>query len=195
MSKKRDLIKQVEQADIEVSRKAAEVRDTPVVRALGAFGTMGDQEPMIAFVGGLGIAGLIRRDRKLLRAAGRALAAHLLSTLAKTMVKRSVDRTRPRLLVEEGRYERGKGERNEGAYNSFPSGHTAGAVAVARALARDYPETAWIGTAAAGTIAAVQVPRCNHFASDTVAGALIGLTAETMVSKTIDRAGLLSNAN
>ncbi|QPQ54221.1 hypothetical protein IC614_07555 [Allosphingosinicella flava] len=32
------------------------------------------------------------------------IIAHILATVAKDIVKRRVDRTRPRLLIEEGRY-------------------------------------------------------------------------------------------
>ena len=182
MGKKRDAIKHVERADIAVSRKAAEVKDTPTVKAMGAFGKLADQPPLIAFCLGVTLAGLLRRRPDVAKAGGRMLAAHLLATAGKAGVKRSVDRTRPHLLVEEGRYEAGKGERNEGPYNSFPSGHTAGAVAVARAMARDFPEAAGPAYAAAVAVAAVQVPRCNHFVSDTVGGALIGWAAEAASS-------------
>jgi membrane-associated phospholipid phosphatase len=194
MGKKRDAIKQVEQVDIAISKRAADVRDTTVVRAMGAFGQLGDQPPLIAFSLGVAIAGLLRRDPHVMRGGARMLAAHLLATGVKTLVKRSVDRTRPRLLVEEGRYEFGRGERHEGAYSSFPSGHTAGAVAVACAMAHDFPGSAISGYAAAAAIAAVQVPRCNHYVSDTAAGALIGLAAEAVVSSLFDRAGVRSAA-
>ncbi len=185
MGKKRAAIKHVEKADIAVSKRAAAVRDTPVVRALGAFGKLGDQPPLIAFCLGVAAAGLIRRDGKIAKAGSRMLAAHLLATAGKTVVKRSVDRTRPHLLVDEGQYELKPGERNEGPYNSFPSGHTAGAVAVARALARAFSETAVPAGAAATAIAAVQIPRCNHFASDTAAGAAIGWAAEIAIDRAV----------
>lgn len=180
MGKKRDAIKKVEQADIAVSKRAAGVRDTPLVRGMGALGKLGDQPPLIAFCLGVAAAGLIRRDLTIVRGGGKMLLAHLLATGGKTAVKRSVDRTRPHLLVEEGRYELKKGERNEPAFNSFPSGHTAGAVAVAQAMAREFPETTVPAYTAAAMIAAVQVPRCNHFVSDTAVGALIGWAAEAV---------------
>lgn len=181
MGTKHEAIKQVERADIAVSRKAAEVKDTRAVRAMGAFGKLADQPPLIAFCLGVAAAGLVRRRPDVAKSGGRMLAAHLLATLGKGVVKRSVDRTRPELLVDEGRYELKKGERNEGPYNSFPSGHTAGAVAVARAMVRDFPEAAGPAYAAAAAVAAVQVPRCNHFVSDTAAGAVIGWVAEAVV--------------
>lgn len=194
MGKKREAIKQVERADIAVSRKAAESRDTIAVRAVGAFGKLADQPPLIAFCIGIAAAGLIRRDRHLFFSGGRMLAAHLTATAGKSVVKRSVDRTRPELLVDEGRYELGKGERNEGPYNSFPSGHTAGAVAVAGAMARDFPGAAAPAYAVAATIAAVQIPRCNHFASDIAAGALLGWGAQAILGPLYrpDRQGLPS---
>lgn len=188
MGTKRDAIKQVERADIAVSRKAAGIKDTTPVQAMGAFGKLADQPPLIAFCVGVAVAGLLRRRGDVAASGGRMLAAHLIATAGKTVVKRSVDRTRPELLVEEGRYELKKGERNEGAYNSFPSGHTAGAVAVARAVVRDFPEAAMPAYAVAAAVAAVQVPRCNHFVSDIAVGALLGWGAELATDR-LYRAG------
>ncbi len=139
-------------------------------------------------------AGAVHRDRDIVRAGGRMLAAHLLATAIKALVKRSVDRTRPDLLVDQGRYEVGKGRRNEGPFNSFPSGHTAGATAVACALVRAYPETAPYAYAAAGTIAVAQIPNCNHFASDIAAGAVIGWVAEAAVSRSAREGRALPSA-
>ena len=101
------------------------------------------------------------------------LASHLLATFIKGQVKQRVDRTRPFVIHEEGRYEVGtQAPRDEGKYNSFPSGHTAGAVAVAEALIREYPDTASPARLWAGAIALIQVPRCSHYPSDSAAGAL-----------------------
>jgi membrane-associated phospholipid phosphatase len=188
--KKRKAIKAVEKADIKVARKAAAVRETPPIAALGKLGELGDQPPMVALCAATIAIGLYRRDGRLAATGVRMLAAHALATGIKHVIKRSVDRTRPRLLVEEGRYETGPGRHKDGEYSSFPSGHTAGAVAVARAYARDHPEGAWPAYAGAAMIAGVQVPRCHHFPSDIGAGAVIGLAAEAVVSWGYDRLGL-----
>ena len=170
--KKNKPLKAVEQADIELSRDAAALRETTPIAVLGAVGELGDQPPMVAWC----LATLIG-----------GLAAHALATGVKALVKRSVDRTRPTLLVDEGRYAVGPGRHDDGAHSSFPSGHTAGAVAVARAWARAYPAQRKPAYAAASVIALVQLPRCAHFLSDIAAGAAIGWAAEAAASRLIDR--------
>lgn len=190
MGKKKKAVRAVEKADLAVTREAAAFRDTPAVEALGKVGDLGDQPPMIALCSATIAAGLLRRDGRLAAAGVRMLLAHALATGIKTVVKHSVDRTRPNLLVEQGRYETGKGRHSDGDYSSFPSGHTAGAVAVARAYARDYPEGAAPAYAGAAVVAGVQLPRCHHFASDIAVGAAIGWIAEAAVSWGYDRLGL-----
>ncbi len=68
-------------------------------------------------------------------------AAFALTTLAKSLVKSTVDRTRPSKAAENG-YASGKGKRTKGPWNSFPSGHTGNAVALACAVTREYPGAA-----------------------------------------------------
>ncbi|MFN2473021.1 MAG: phosphatase PAP2 family protein, partial [Sphingomicrobium sp.] len=75
------------------------------------------------------------------------------------------------------------GRHDSSPYNSFPSGHTAGAVAVARAIGRDYPGIRVPALALAAGIAAVQVPRGKHYVSDVLAGAFIGLAADVAVER------------
>ena len=105
-----------------------------------------------------------------------------MATGLKNAVKRRVDRTRPSLLVEEGRYGMGAGTSDEHDETSFPSGHTAGAVAAAGAWAHVYPEQRTAAYAAAAAVAVMQVPRCAHYVSDVVAGAGVGLVAAAAVN-------------
>jgi membrane-associated phospholipid phosphatase len=124
----------------------------------------------------------LSRNPRLARVGARMLASELLATAAKTVVKRSIDRTRPKVLVEEGHYEMHPGDSRGHRINSFPSGHTAGAVTVARAIARDYPEHAAAAYATAAAIAVIQIPRCTHYPTDIAAGAVVGIAAEAIVS-------------
>ena len=178
MGKKRDTIKQVERADVEVSRAVSGWKDSRPVQLLGGIGKLSDQPPLYAFIGGLAAAALIRGDPRLLQMSARMLGAHWLGIRAKNAVKAAVDRTRPQMLIDEGRYELGKGRRDEKPYNSFPSGHTVGAVAAARAIARDYPQLRLPAYALAAFAALTRIAKCDHFVSDTIAGALIGWGAE-----------------
>jgi len=70
--------------------------------------------------------------------------------------------------------------------NSFPSGHTAGVVAVTRAMAREYPATALPGATAAAAIAVTRPMVGAHFPLDIVAGAAIGVASEWIVARAFD---------
>ena len=109
------------------------------------------------------------------------LAAELLATQMKSFVKHRVDRSRPHVEEDGGDYRMQPGGDPSPEANSFPSGHTAGAVAVARAFVRDYPDHAPVAYGTAAAVAAIQIPRCKHYPTDLAAGAAIGLAAEAMV--------------
>ena len=81
----------------------------------------------------------------------------MLATVLEAMVKLIVARTRPHLLLDEGVYEVGLLGPNEKSWRSFPSGHVAGSVALARSG--------------------------HTLPSDLLAGALIGTAAETIVAR------------
>lgn len=174
-------LSRVEQADLEVAEHLAPFHDSLPVRALGPIAEIGDQPPLYALAGGVIAAGLARRDWRLTHTGARLMAAHVAATVLKTILKRCVDRTRPARIAKDGTYKMGKGRRYETEYNSFPSGHTASSIAVARALGREYSELRGPALAAAGGIAGLQVIRSKHFPSDIVAGAAIGLAAEKAV--------------
>ncbi|MBP1806123.1 phosphatase PAP2 family protein [Rubellimicrobium aerolatum] len=179
-----DTIETIEEADLAVAEAAAEVRHHPVTRALGHLSEVADQPPMFA-LGALTLAaGLLADERRLAEAGGRLLASVALATAVKSVVKAVVVRTRPHVLADGGEYESGLLGRNEGPWNSFPSGHTADAVAAARAVARVWPGAAVPLYGAAAAIGVAQVPRCAHYPSDVTAGALVGWAAEA----TVDRA-------
>ena len=174
-------LKALEEADIAVADKMISYRDTKIVKALGTASEMADQPPLLSLCVGTLALGAILRNPRMMRAGGRMIASHLVATGIKAVIKKSVDRTRPSLLHDEQRYELDEGERDEGDYNSFPSGHTAGAVAVAMALGREYPRLAWPARAGAAAIALIQIPRCAHYPTDIAAGAALGLLAEGVV--------------
>lgn len=173
-----------EKVDIKVAHAAAPMRETLAVRALGRASEIADQPPLISLCAATFAAGLILRNGRLARAGGRMLAAELLATKFKDLIKNEVDRTRPSVLANGGRYEAEQGDDHRSAMSSFPSGHTAGAVAVARAYAREYPEHAAPAYAAAASIGAIQIPRCKHYPTDIGAGVIVGLVAETFIHLT-----------
>jgi len=82
------------------------------------------------------------------------------------------------------------GHSRDADLRSFPSGHTAGALAVARAFSRDYPRYTKPLLAAAAVVGALQVPRRAHYPGDVLAGAVAGAVAEKIASFVIDQLGL-----
>ena len=173
----------IERADLDVARKAGRVRRTWPVRIAGTLSEVADQPQLYTLCWAVLVFGLLTGRRRLARTGARMLAAEWLATTAKSAVKHRIDRTRPAVPVDGGDYRMERGESHETPLNSFPSGHTAGAVAVAHAFASEYPARAVPAYAAATLIALVQIPRCRHYPTDLAAGAAIGLVAGGLVAR------------
>lgn len=158
------------------------------VKALGAAAELSDQEPLYAAAAGVLITAVVMRDGPTWRTGTRILAAHMLATALRGVVKAMVDRTRPDAAARRGDYVLREGRRQDSDFNSFPSGHTAGAVAVAMAVGRDHPGARWSAFALASLTGAAQIVRSRHYVTDVVAGAAIGIAAELLVDAVIIRA-------
>ena len=170
-------VSDLEAAELAVVDKAARQRRHPVMRWAGALSEIADQPPLFAICGATLLAGLWRRDPRLARTGFQMLLAETLATLAKGAIKDAVNRTRPNVALEEGRYEMRPGKSRDGRDRSFPSGHTAGAVSVAMVVAGNYPAAAVPAYGLATAASLVQVPRGKHYPSDLLAGLLIGVAA------------------
>lgn len=180
----------IERIDVRLGEAAAKHRKSRLVKTTAALAAVADQPPLIAISAATLAAGLILRRPRLARTGARMLASELLATGLKALAKRYVDRTRPGKMLRDGRYAlkaNGKGSRDEGPWNSFPSGHSAGAAAVARAVSREYPAAGPVAALAAGGIAAVQVPSGAHFPSDVAVGGALGLVAEAVIDRVARR--------
>jgi membrane-associated phospholipid phosphatase len=170
---------------LDVDRKAHEAvlpyQDAPSVKALSWLSELGDQPQMLTLSGGVLAWGVVSRDRHFVRAGARMVASHLLATWLKNLIKHRVDRTRPfaARTHQDRKPKRGKDQSKE--ETSFPSGHSAGALAVAQAFARELPEHRGKALAGAGLIAIAQVPRCAHYPTDVGAGLAIGWASELAV--------------
>lgn len=180
----------VRDIDAAAAKAALPLQGTKTDAALGWFATLGDQPQLRVLCVSTIAAGLVRRDHRLARAGLHMLVAHEAATAAKTVVKSLVDRRRPRSLdstdPEELKVKPGGNPAKE--ESSFPSGHSAGAAAVARAFSRSYPEHRTGSYAAAGAVALVQIPRCAHYPSDVGAGLAIGVVAEALTERLLRRA-------
>ena len=178
----------VEKADVRLAMAAARQRDHPAARALGHLSEVADQPPALALGGAAMLLGWAAGDRRLAATGARALLAVALATAAKSAVKLAVARTRPSHAIEGGAYEARLLGPQEGPWKSFPSGHTADAVAAAHAVARGYPGAAGAAWGLAGAIGAAQVARAAHYPMDVAAGALLGWAAGAAAGAILDRA-------
>jgi undecaprenyl-diphosphatase len=173
-------LKPVEKFDIALAQALSLEEDSLAGRWVGRFAELGDQPPMQALSGVTIAAGAIRRDRRMLRAGLRMLAAHSFATLAKAFVKDSVDRTRPGDAIDKHRYRMATGDSDAHRLQSMPSGHSAGVTAVAASGLTDYPQAAGPVLAGSVALAAAQLPSRNHYLSDVAIGSVIGLGAFTV---------------
>jgi len=158
------------------------------VEKAGTVVDLSDQEPLYAVAAGVLAAGALLRDGPTWRLGTRVLASHLLATALRGIAKQLVDRTRPEAAVRRGSYVLREGRRHEKDFNSFPSGHTAGAITVARSIAIARPEAATPAMALAAGVGIAQVLRSRHFVSDVVAGAAIGWLSAEAIEALIARA-------
>ncbi len=158
---------------------------TGAMRALAPIAKATDEPPLLALgLGTLAIGAVLRRPA-LARSGARMVASHLLATGLKTVLKAGVDRARPNVAGERPTLRKGHGT-DDTNLNAFPSGHTAGAVAVAQSIGREAPAAAGVAQLAAGAAGAVQVARGAHYSSDVAAGAVIGWLSERVASWAID---------
>jgi len=170
----------VEEADVAVAAHLASEKDHPVMRLVGALSEVGDQPQLTLVSGALLTYGAVTGDRRAALAGMRMLGSLAISFGLKTALKHLVARTRPNLLLDQGRYEVEPFGQGGGERHSFPSGHTAGSVAVACAFAGVYPEARMVAYSAAAAVALVQIPRGAHYPLDVAAGALVGVAAEAL---------------
>ena len=172
----------VRDADVVITDALGEHRESLPIRTLSGISKLGDQ-PELRLISATFIAiGLAANDRRLSRAGVRMLVAHELATLAKDFIKDRIDRTRPRNARARQQAAPRPGRRKEKAHTSFPSGHSAGAVAVAQAFAREFPEHRAAALAAGGLVAMGQVPKNAHYPTDVAAGAALGAASEALVA-------------
>jgi membrane-associated phospholipid phosphatase len=168
----------VEKADIELGKKMASKRHHPAVKAAATAGKFGDQGPLYALAAGVLAVGVGSRHRRVTDCGLAMVAAIALADVGKRITQRAGRRTRPHILIDQGRYDADTGGSDDKQEQSFPSGHTACTVAAARTLSRHFPETTAAAGAAAVVIGLSRVAEGKHWPLDVAAGAVIGLAAE-----------------
>ena len=173
----------VVQADIGMAEWAAQYRGHPIVRAAGPLSKLSDQPPLLAATAAVLAWGLLASNYRLARQGGHMFASVLLATALKNGLKKIVSRSRPNLLFDKGVYGVVPLGPDEGPWHSFPSGHTAGAVALARAVAREWPTASAAAYTGAAAVALLQIPRCAHYPADVLAGAFVGAVAQSIAER------------
>lgn len=181
MSKAKTAAKSVERVDRHLTRDAAANRDTLPVRFASFLGEVADQPQLITASIATIAAGLVGRRPDMIRGGTRMLAAHLVATGVKSAIKHSIDRTRPAKAIDEGDHRFEPGDSDDHDLNSFPSGHTAGAVAIARAVSREIDGAATPAALGVAAVAAIQPVAGNHYLSDVLVGGAIGWASEALV--------------
>ena len=177
-----DAVATAERADVAVAETLGAGRHNPAVRTAGALSEIADQAPSFVACGLVLVAGLASGRPRLAQAGGQMLACVLVAAALKSAVKAVVSRTRPHAVLDGDAYAFEVDGRDGPDDHSFPSGHTAGAVAAARGLSRVYPAAARPAGAAALAVALIQLPRAKHYPADLAAGAAIGLVADGLVA-------------
>jgi len=131
----------------------------------------------LGVLGGFYIAGLAGNDKAVAVAQDGLAASLIASGIVTPVLKYATGRSRPRDTQDIARFQ--PFSRNA----SFPSGHTTQAFAVASVIATHYDES-WVQCASYGVASLAGLARSYHdahYASDIVAGAMIG----TLVGKSV----------
>ncbi|HTW50710.1 MAG TPA: phosphatase PAP2 family protein [Stellaceae bacterium] len=119
--------------------------------------------------------------RRLASIPGFIFVAVATSGLVADLLKIVVGRTRPKLLFDGGAYDfTWFGFRAD--HWSFPSGHATTAAALMAALWCLWPRPVWLYVALAALVAASRVITGQHYLSDVVAGAAVGVVVTRLVA-------------
>lgn len=167
--------------DHKVHEAVKQDRSSALVKAAGTLSDIGDQPQLRLLCGGMIVLGLLRKDARMVAAGTRMLLAHEVATGAKSAIKHRIHRRRPRSASGKHDEKPHAGRRDDKEDTSFPSGHSAGAMAVGSAFAALYPEHRKPALIAAGAIAVAQIPRCAHYPTDVGVGLAIGAAANGLV--------------
>ena len=164
-------------ADIGLGAEAMRLRRYRALRCAVPAADALDQAPLAAVSGAVLAAGLVSGSPRLRRAGAEMLGGLLIATAIKTGAKQVATRTRPSVVAETGEHAFTASPEDDSDVQSFPSGHTAGAVAVTAPLVRAVPEAALAVVPLVAGLLGLQLVRGAHYPSDIVAGGAVGALA------------------
>lgn len=163
-------------------------KGSPLITKMGGFHG-------IVLLGGLGVFGIATHNEKLTTTVMLSSQAYITSGIWAFVFKTALGRTRPneynhwtgpgRIFRPEDRHLVGCSE-----FNSFPSGHTTTAFAIATVFAKRYKDVPAVGIAAYSLATLVGVSRMTenrHWGSDVLAGGLLGYLCGSSVVKNYEK--------
>jgi membrane-associated phospholipid phosphatase len=158
--------------DDALPRTDANTRSDALTEGINSLGTV---PVLLAVTGGLYATGYLRHDAALTGDAKLGATALVVSAALTETTKRLVGRVRPDSGPDSGDFT-GPGWKDN-TFQSFPSGHTAGAFALATVLADRHPRQKWLYYTLATGVAFARVRKSAHYPSDVLAGAGLGIYA------------------
>jgi membrane-associated phospholipid phosphatase len=174
--------------DVPIANAFQDHRTAGSLNTARQFDRFGDLTGAVPILGGLAIASLVSHNHRLGKATLRAAASAALAALTTQAVKRVVGRERP---VEDADLD-GYDFHFFTNHQAFPSGHTAAAFALATSLGdgigHSWARVGLFGLAA-GT-AWARMEEHEHWFSDVLAGAAVGILSSKWVSGRIRIFGL-----
>jgi membrane-associated phospholipid phosphatase len=155
-------------------------RAQPVFQLMRILTWLGLGWTLAAVAAALYGIGQRRKQPRLKQAAVLSLIALAVSGLVVQTIKHLIGRPRPK-LADQGVHVWGPSFQS--GHDSFPSGHAFSAFAMAAVLSSFYPAGRWIWYSLAVLVAFTRVYIGAHFASDVLAGAVLGVWIGIWASK------------
>ena len=163
---------------IDWKRRSPLLQDlSPKVTLVGSYGVPAAFSGLLAY-------GYLTKRGKEMRVGILGLESFVVTGIAGQVVKRLLSRERPFVATRPGGfwhgpslYFRKPADPNTQSYDSFPSGHTTSAFSAAATLSDEY-DTPWLtytSYTVATLVAISRVMENMHWASDCVAGAVLGI--------------------
>lgn len=137
----------------------------------------------------LAIAGALKRDKWLRRAAVAFILAGVLSGVTTRVFKMSAGRARPKIVQRDNLpHITFRGPTTSGKYHGYFSGHSSAAVASAVAITVIFPRIGWVLLLFAGAVGWSRLYGNHHFPADVAHGAAWGALWGILVGMGVKRA-------
>ena len=140
---------------------------------------VGSGESLLVVSAVLLIAGYAFQRASIKLAGWGTLLAHAVAGVVNTAIKHLVGRGRPKFMHADTSTFLPFGGRG---WDSFPSGHSMAAFAVATVLAVRFPKFRWALIVAALAVSVSRLVRSSHFLTDVIAGAVLGVLIGAIVA-------------